>query len=83
MWEKTYAVCCATELVKGKSRIVQVGISGPCLYSLGNVGDNMLDGPEWGCFRTIAFLYRILEVTKVCGQGAGVLYLYGNYSGAT
>ncbi|MPQ93302.1 dihydroxyacetone kinase subunit DhaK [Thioclava sp. JE_KL1] len=67
--------------VPGKVGIVTGGGSGHLPLFLGYVGDGMLDGAGVGGVFQSPSSDQILEVTKHVDQGAGVLYLYGNYSG--
>lgn len=48
---------------------------------LGYVGDGMLDGCAVGNVFASPSAAQIYEVTKAVNAGAGVLYIYGNYSG--
>ncbi|ALI56279.1 dihydroxyacetone kinase subunit DhaK [Celeribacter marinus] len=70
-----------TTPVKGKVAIVTGGGSGHLPLFLGYVGDNMLDGAGVGGVFQSPSSEQVLEVTRYVDQGAGVLYLYGNYSG--
>lgn len=84
--EVTYAAddlhCFVTaKPVPGKVGIVTGGGSGHLPLFLGYVGKNMLDGAGVGGVFQSPSSEQILEVTKHVDQGAGVLYLYGNYSG--
>ena len=67
--------------VPSKVGIVTGGGSGHLPLFLGYVGDGMLDGAGVGGVFQSPSSDQILEVTKHVDQGAGVLYLYGNYSG--
>ncbi|HCX96867.1 MAG TPA: dihydroxyacetone kinase subunit DhaK [Spirochaetaceae bacterium] len=69
------------EAVKGKVGIVTGGGSGHLPLFLGYVGEGMLDGCAVGGVFQSPSSEQILEVTKAVEQGAGVLYLYGNYTG--
>lgn len=69
------------EPVKGKVGIVTGGGSGHLPLFLGYVGEGMLDGCAVGGVFQSPSSEQILEVTKAVEQGAGVLYLYGNYTG--
>lgn len=70
-----------TKPVKGKVGLVTGGGSGHLPLFLGYVGDNMLDGAGVGGVFQSPSSEQILEVTRHVDQGAGVLYVYGNYSG--
>lgn len=67
--------------VPGKVGIVTGGGSGHLPLFLGYVGQNMLDGAGVGGVFQSPSSDQILEVTRHVDQGAGVLYLYGNYTG--
>ena len=67
--------------VPGKVGIVTGGGSGHLPLFLGYVGQNMLDGAGVGGVFQSPSSDQILEVTRYVDQGAGVLYLYGNYTG--
>lgn len=67
--------------VPGKVGIVTGGGSGHLPTFLGFVGETMLDGCAVGGVFQSPSSDQILEVTKYVDQGAGVLYLYGNYTG--
>ncbi|MBP0484923.1 dihydroxyacetone kinase subunit DhaK [Sagittula salina] len=67
--------------VPGKVGIVTGGGSGHLPTFLGYVGDGMIDGCAVGGVFQSPSSDQILEVTKHVDQGAGVLYLYGNYTG--
>lgn len=67
--------------VPGKVGIVTGGGSGHLPLFLGYVGDGMLDGSAVGGVFQSPSSDQILEVTKYVDQSAGVLYLYGNYTG--
>jgi dihydroxyacetone kinase-like protein len=57
------------------------GGSGHLPLFLGYVGDGMLDGAAVGGVFQSPSAEQMYEVTKAIDQGAGVLYIYGNYSG--
>nr|WP_319388591.1 dihydroxyacetone kinase subunit DhaK [uncultured Cohaesibacter sp.] len=67
--------------VPGKVGIVTGGGSGHLPLFLGYVGKNMLDGAGVGGVFQSPSSDQLLSVTKYVDQGAGVLYLYGNYTG--
>lgn len=71
----------AQETRPGKVGIVTGGGSGHLPLFLGYVGNNLLDGCAVGDVFQSPSADRILQVTKAVDKGAGVLYLYGNYSG--
>ncbi len=66
---------------RGKVGIATGGGSGHLPLFLGYVGDGMLDGAAVGGVFQSPSAEQIHEVTKAIDQGAGVLYIYGNYSG--
>jgi len=66
---------------KGKVGIATGGGSGHLPTFLGFVGDGMLDGAAVGGVFQSPSAEQIYQVTKHIDQGAGVLYIYGNYSG--
>jgi phosphoenolpyruvate---glycerone phosphotransferase subunit DhaK len=65
----------------GKVGIATGGRSGHLPLFLGYVGDGMLDGVAVGGVFQSPSAEQMNEVTKAIDQGAGVLYIYGNYSG--
>jgi dihydroxyacetone kinase-like protein len=65
----------------GKVGIATGGGSGHLPLFLGYVGDGLLDGCAVGAVFQSPSAEQMLEVTKAIDRGAGVLYLYGNYSG--
>ena len=74
--------CYCTALEKpGKVAIVTGGGSGHLPLFLGYVGDGMLDGCAVGEVFQSPSAEDMYEVTKAVNRGAGVLYLFGNYSG--
>ena len=64
-----------------KVGIATGGGSGHLPLFLGYVGEGMLDGCAVGDVFQSPSSEQILEVTKAIHAGAGVLYIYGNYSG--
>lgn len=66
---------------KGKVGIATGGGSGHLPLFLGYVGDGMLDGAAVGGVFQSPSAEQMYEVTKAIDQGAGVLYIYGNYTG--
>ena len=66
---------------KGKVGIMTGGGSGHLPLFLGYVGDGMLDGCAVGDVFQSPSSIQIYEVTKHIESGAGVLYIYGNYTG--
>src|ERR1700682_4989358 len=67
--------------IKDKVGIATGGGSGHLPLFLGYVGDGLLDGCAVGGVFQSPSADQMLEVTKAIEGGAGVLYLYGNYSG--
>lgn len=65
----------------GKVGIVTGGGSGHLPLFLGYVGEGLLDGCAVGGVFQSPSADQVLEVTKAISQGAGVLYIYGNYTG--
>lgn len=74
---------CYTSSLKtaGKVGLVTGGGSGHLPLFLGYVGDGLLDGCAIGEVFQSPNVEQIFEVTKAVNQGAGVLYIYGNYNG--
>ena len=66
---------------KNKVGIATGGGSGHLPLFLGYVGDGLLDGCAVGGVFQSPSADQMLEVTKAIHQGAGVLYIYGNYGG--
>jgi dihydroxyacetone kinase-like protein len=74
--------CLVTSSPKaGKVGIATGGGSGHLPLFLGYVGDGMLDGAAVGGVFQSPSAEQMYQVTKAIDQGAGVLYIYGNYSG--
>jgi dihydroxyacetone kinase-like protein len=65
----------------GKVALATGGGSGHLPLFLGYVGEGMLDGCSVGGVFQSPSADRMLEVTKAIDNGAGVLYVYGNYGG--
>lgn len=65
----------------GKVAIATGGGSGHLPLFLGYVGEGMLDGCSIGEVFQSPSPQQMLEVTKAIDNGAGVLYIYGNYNG--
>jgi dihydroxyacetone kinase-like protein len=66
---------------EGKVALATGGGSGHLPVFLGYVGDGMLDGCAVGGVFQSPSSEQMLAVTKAIDGGAGVLYIYGNYSG--
>ena len=67
--------------VKGKVALATGGGSGHLPLFLGYVGAGLLDGAAVGGVFQSPSADQMFEVTKAIDQGAGVLYIYGNYTG--
>lgn len=67
--------------VSGKVGIATGGGSGHLPLFLGYAGEGMLDGAAVGGVFQSPSAEQMYEVTKAIDQGAGVLYIYGNYTG--
>jgi dihydroxyacetone kinase-like protein len=67
--------------VAGKVGLATGGGSGHLPLFLGYVGAGLLDGAAVGGVFQSPSADQMFEVTKAINQGAGVLYIYGNYSG--
>ena len=71
----------AAKRVPGKVGLATGGGSGHLPLFLGYVGAGLLDGAAVGGVFQSPSGDQMFEVTKAINQGAGVLYIYGNYSG--
>jgi phosphoenolpyruvate---glycerone phosphotransferase subunit DhaK len=71
----------AGERKKNKVGIATGGGSGHLPLFLGYVGEGLLDGCAVGGVFQSPSAEQMLEVTKAIDNGAGVLYIYGNYGG--
>ena len=71
----------AKRKTQNKVGIATGGGSGHLPLFLGYVGDGMLDGCAIGEVFQSPSAEQMLVVTKEIDQGAGVLYIYGNYNG--
>jgi dihydroxyacetone kinase len=67
--------------VAGKVAIATGGGSGHLPIFLGYVGSGLCDGVSIGNVFSSPSIEAMVEVTRAINGGAGVLYLYGNYSG--
>ena len=65
----------------GKVALCTGGGSGHLPLFLGYIGQGMLDGCSVGEVFASPSVNDMLSVTKAVDNGAGVLYLYGNYGG--
>jgi phosphoenolpyruvate---glycerone phosphotransferase subunit DhaK len=70
-----------TKLMNGKVGIATGGGSGHLPLFLGYVGQGLLDGAAVGGVFQSPSADQMLQVTIAINQGAGVLYIYGNYTG--
>jgi dihydroxyacetone kinase-like protein len=70
-----------TKIKEGKVGIATGGGSGHLPLFLGYVGEGMLDGCSIGGVFQSPSAQQMLAVTKAINVGAGVLYIYGNYTG--
>lgn len=69
------------DLKPGKVGIITGGGSGHLPLFLGYVGNGMLDGCGIGGVFQSPSSMQLYDLTKTVDQGAGVLYIYGNYGG--
>lgn len=67
--------------IKNKVGLATGGGSGHLPLFLGYVGDGLLDGCAVGGVFQSPGADQMLEVTRAIDNGAGVLYIYGNYGG--
>jgi len=67
--------------IKNKVGLATGGGSGHLPLFLGYVGDGLLDGCAVGGVFQSPGSDQMLEVTKAIDNGAGTLYIYGNYGG--
>lgn len=72
---------CTAHKHPGKVAIITGGGTGHLPLFLGYVGEGMLDGCGVGGVFQSPSAEQIFNVTKEVENGAGVLYLYGNYTG--
>ncbi len=72
---------CIADKKPGKVAIVTGGGTGHLPLFLGYVGENMLDGCGVGGVFQSPSAEQIYNISKEVEAGAGVLYLYGNYTG--
>ncbi|PIE33580.1 dihydroxyacetone kinase subunit DhaK [candidate division KSB3 bacterium] len=71
----------ADEIPAGKVGLATGGGSGHLPLFLGYVGQGLLDGCAVGGVFQSPSSQQMVEVTKAIDSGAGVLYIYGNYTG--
>ncbi len=72
---------CTAKKKQGKVAIITGGGTGHLPLFLGYVGENMLDGCGVGGVFQSPSSEQIYNVSKEVEAGAGILYLYGNYTG--
>ena len=72
---------CIKKKIPGKVAIITGGGTGHLPLFLGYVGENLLDGCAVGSVFQSPSAEQIYEISKAVEAGAGVLYLYGNYTG--
>lgn len=72
---------CTAKKKEGKVAIVTGGGTGHLPLFLGYVGEGLLDGCGVGSVFQSPSAEQIFEISKEVDAGAGVLYLYGNYTG--
>lgn len=72
---------CTAKKIPGKVAIVTGGGTGHLPLFLGYVGEGLLDGCGVGGVFQSPSAEQIFQVSKEVSAGAGILYLYGNYTG--
>lgn len=72
---------CIAKKKEGKVAIITGGGTGHLPLFLGYVGENLLDGCGVGGVFQSPSAEQIYNVSKEVEAGAGILYLYGNYTG--
>lgn len=72
---------CTTKKKEGKVAIITGGGTGHLPLFLGYVGENLLDGCGVGGVFQSPSAEQIYNISKEVEAGAGILYLYGNYTG--
>ncbi|MDO5445085.1 MAG: dihydroxyacetone kinase subunit DhaK [Eubacteriales bacterium] len=72
---------CTAKKVPGKVAIITGGGTGHLPLFLGYVGEGLLDGCGVGSVFQSPSAEQIYEISKEVEAGAGILYLYGNYTG--
>ena len=72
---------CAAEKKPGKVAIITGGGTGHLPLFLGYVGEGLLDGCGVGSVFQSPSAEQIYNISKEVEAGAGILYLYGNYTG--
>lgn len=72
---------CTAKKKKGKVAIVTGGGTGHLPLFLGYVGEGLLDGCGVGSVFQSPSAEQIYNISKEVDAGAGILYIYGNYTG--
>ncbi len=72
---------CTVKKKQGKVAIITGGGTGHLPLFLGYVGENLLDGCGVGSVFQSPSSEQILNIARETEAGAGVLFLYGNYTG--
>lgn len=72
---------CTAKKVPGKVAIITGGGTGHLPLFLGYVGEGLLDGCGVGNVFQSPSSEQIYEISKEVEAGAGILFLYGNYTG--
>ena len=72
---------CTAKKKPGKVAIITGGGTGHLPLFLGYVGEGLLDGCGVGGVFQSPSAEQVFEISKEVEAGAGVLYLYGNYTG--
>ena len=72
---------CTAKKVPGKVAIITGGGTGHLPLFLGYVGEGLLDGCGVGNVFQSPSAEQIYEISKEVEAGAGILFLYGNYTG--
>ena len=72
---------CTARKVPGKVAIITGGGTGHLPLFLGYVGEGLLDGCGVGRVFQSPSAEQIYEISKEVEAGAGILFLYGNYTG--
>ena len=72
---------CAAKKTPGKVAIITGGGTGHLPLFLGYVGEGLLDGCGVGGVFQSPSAEQIFEMSQEVEAGAGILYLYGNYTG--
>lgn len=72
---------CTARKREGKVAIITGGGTGHLPLFLGYVGENLLDGCGVGSVFQSPSAEQIVNISKEVESGAGILFLYGNYTG--